>query len=121
MKKFVNKSKFDVLVMKSSDQEQSTILQKVVFDYGFFWSGHRQHEIYEIPNFHYIYVILDTQKLLYSGGEFLPNDEPDMIFLKDHKWDKKVYTIQNLYLINDFLKNGMFSPNYNPKKINRSI
>lgn len=117
--KFINRSKFNSIIVRANNEDESKIFQELLFSYGFSWPID-DNEILIINQYDnqynciYIYASLRYMRLLFS------RDQLDKDYIVNDKlvYDK-IYNINHLSELKHFLKNGQNKPSYNSKKISK--
>lgn len=117
--KFINRSKFNSLIVRANNEDESKVFQNLLFRYGFSWPVD-DTEFFVINQYDneyncmYIYADFRYMKLLFSC------DYLDRNYIKgDNLVYDKVYDISLLHELKIFLKNGQNKPSYNSKKISK--
>ncbi|MFW6225537.1 MAG: hypothetical protein ACOC3V_01095 [bacterium] len=113
--KFVNKSEYNSIIIRVINKEESKLVQKLLFGYGFSWvSGDNIESTCYGGDTSYIYADFRNMILLYSRNLL------DKIHIKlDGLIYHKIYDMNSLNELKLFLKSGQIKPTYLPKKIIR--
>lgn len=116
--KFINRSRYDVLVIFVSSLDSEYKVQKLLTDYGFKWGGDRIPQIeyrYNRSGNYHIYADFKNYQLLWSN-------DIDLYHLKKFEWDNNVYSSEKDFRkIKSFIEYGNFEPSYKPRIIDRTI